>query len=278
MTSQNITIGTLGPALTWSHLATQAAFPKREIVFFSSFPECFAALKDGAINQLLLPIENKMSGSVMPVWTALVKNNWHINAAYDMPIKHCLVGKRKAILRQAQDDNVVFGHPHALVQCNAYLTEHYQKAKRIEATSNSIALQLAKEQDALALCTRQAAEKQNMYIIAENIGDNPHNITRFGCITNDKRCCEAMPNQKCITSLAYELPHKPGSLLRSLEIFANDSRNLIKIESHPTGKQMNDYIFFVDIEGNMTPELWENMQKYTQNSQILGEYSITKIF
>jgi prephenate dehydratase len=51
------------------------------------------------------------------------------------------------------------------------------------------------------------------------------------------------------------LAHRPGSLLSSLEPFARNGVNLLKIESRPIHGQPWEYQFFVDVESEAVASL-----------------------
>jgi chorismate mutase/prephenate dehydratase len=83
-------------------------------------------------------------------------------------------------------------------------------------------------------------------IIAKDIEDSPHNITRFLVI--GKTNVPATKQDK--TSIMFSIKDRVGALHDMLVPFKKYKINLTKIESRPSKKKAWDYYFFVDLEGH----------------------------
>ena len=60
-------IGYQGEDHSYSHRAVGELFPDADAVGLPTFAGAFAALSGGAVDRLVLPIENSTTGSVLPV-------------------------------------------------------------------------------------------------------------------------------------------------------------------------------------------------------------------
>ena len=94
------------------------------------------------------------------------------------------------------------------------------------------------------------------------------NLTRFGLVGYSP---VASPTAAA-TSVAFELRHEQGSLLRALKMLDKLGKNLIRIELQPTGAAMHDYIFFVDFEGRLSADERARLAAAVTDLRVLGEY------
>jgi chorismate mutase / prephenate dehydratase len=110
-------------------------------------------------------------------------------------------------------------------------------------------------------------------VIAANVEDNPHNVTRFAVIGG-----EAPPRTgRDKTSLMFELPHKPGALADATTIFKKANLNLTWIESFPTPATKSEYLFFVELEGHpneaRVKKALDALKRKTVKLDVLGAYA-----
>ena len=76
-------------------------------------------------------------------------------------------------------------------------------------------------------------------------------------------------------SIAMSLAHRPGSLLSSLEPFARNGLNLLKIESRPIHGKPWEYQFFIDVEAESVSQLQTALQELRNAAHevhVLGLY------
>jgi len=111
-----------------------------------------------------------------------------------------------------------------------------------------------------------------MKILAKGIETNSENYTRFLEIGYENR--EPTGNDK--TTLAFIVEHKPGTLVSALSEFSSRGVNLSKIESRPRVGKPWEYIFFVEVDGNIIDEnvdaAVEGLKDYTIYIKHLGSY------
>ena len=76
--------------------------------------------------------------------------------------------------------------------------------------------------------------------------------------------------------MAFEIPHKSGSLYNILGNFIFNNVNMMMIESRPIPEKSFEYRFFVDFEGNLNDGAVKNalrgIREEAMNMRILGNY------
>lgn len=130
-----------------------------------------------------------------------------------------------------------------------------------------------------AIASRRVAQKYHMSILAENIGDNPQNTTRFYLIGRG----ETNPTGDDITTaIIYPSQNRVGMLKDCLNVLADNNINLTSIRSHPTKKQMGEYLFLISFNGHQKDEavssaLLRLRHEDIASSRILGSYQKAKL-
>ena len=78
--------------------------------------------------------------------------------------------------------------------------------------------------------------------------------------------------------IVYLEKDRPGALYEILGVFAKRKINLTKIESRPSKKELGDYYFYIDFEGNTGDQIikaaLEELRDKTHSLKILGSYSV----
>ena len=242
-----------------------------------TFDAAFRAIADGHADALLVPVENSLAGSVVRVYDLLLESELTITAETILPIEMNLIGCPGASLREIRH---VSSHPMALAQCERFFSEH-PSIKRLAAedTAGSVREVLARgDKTRAAIAGKYAAERYRGMIIAERIQDNAENFTRFVFLQPaDQEKPQTSEARKM--SLAMRLAHRPGSLLSSLEPFARNGINLLKIESRPIHGRPWEYQFFIDVESDAVGRLEEALRELregTHEVRVLGLYPAAK--
>ncbi|MGH7224254.1 MAG: prephenate dehydratase, partial [Gemmataceae bacterium] len=205
-----------------------------------------------------------------------------ICAEVRLQIHHNLMAKC-----EPQEIRRVYSKPQALSQCRNWLAKNLPQALWKEVSSTATAAELAqREPGAAAIASRQAAVKYGLRILFDNIEDSPYNETRFAIIGHQK--CGKTGHDK--TTIMFRIPHHPGSLSESLEVFKQNKINLTWIESFPGPRRASsdsndkssakaskpEYLFFVDFEGHVEdPKVKRALQllgEHCQEVTLLGSY------
>jgi prephenate dehydratase/prephenate dehydrogenase len=267
--NQKKDVGTLGPELTWSDLAVTSLFPNKSKRLYPNFSSIFTALSSGEISFALLPIENKISGTVSEVWNEMLCGEYWIEKVFHMHIYHSLAAQQKEDLLH------IFGHSAALAQCRKFLQEKYPYAKLVPVASNAEAVSRAKALfGSGAICSPQAAEAANLISFHKNISDKKGNVTRFASVC--KRTGREKISGEKLTSFSFELKNFPGALFSALEVFRDAQKNIVRLESRQMGKNFSEYAFFAEIEGDFNLSLQDSFRRTAKNVRILGHYSLQK--
>jgi prephenate dehydratase len=236
-----------------------------------TFEAMFGAIRDGAADHVLAPIENSLAGSVHRSFDLLVDSGLNIVAEVIIPIVHDLIAAPGA---QFDEVTVVESHPVALAQCEHFFAL-YPQLKRIatEDTAGSVREVVgAGDRTRAAIAGRRAAQIYGGMILREHLEDNRENYTRFLLLSEST----AVPEDADKLSLVFQLDHQPGALYHSLEPFARRKLNLLKIESRPVHGSPWQYRFYLDLQASRSdPELaaaLAQLEKLVVNLRILGSY------
>src|SRR6266481_5262969 len=234
----------------------------------------FAAVPQGAADALLAPVENSLAGSVVRVFDLLMESRLAIVAETILPIEMQLIGVPGSSLG---DIRSVASHPMALAQCERFFAAHPQwKRVPAEDTAGSVREALSGgDKSCAAIAGRRAAEHYKGVILAESIQDNAENFTRFVLLVPERVATAWLSPSGRKISLAMRLAHRPGALLASLEPFAKNGVNLLKIESRPIHGRPWEYQFFIDVEaGDVTrlDQALSEVRSATSDLRVLGRY------
>jgi prephenate dehydratase len=239
-----------------------------------TFDATFRAITDGHADALLVPVENSLAGSVVRVYDLLLESELTITAETILPIEMNLIGCPGASLREIRS---VSSHPMALAQCERFFGQH-PSIKRLPAedTAGSVREMLARgDKTHAAIAGKYAADRYRGEIIAARIQDNAENFTRFVLLQPANHAESAHPAEARKMSIAMRLAHRPGSLLSSLEPFARNGVNLLKIESRPIHGRPWEYQFFIDVEADAVDRLDKALQELrtaAHEVRVLGLY------
>ncbi len=234
------------------------------------------AVEEGSLELGCVPVENALEGSVAEILDnmALRMENTRIKAEFIRPVRHALI-RRFEFLEGIQ---YVHSHPQAIGQCRQAVYDLLgTDVKFLPATSTSEAVKslLTLDESHAALGSAKAAEHYGLEILVENIGNYNQNATRFLIISGQDLPEEASFDAKYPrkTSLCLS-PHqnKPGALLEVLTILASYQLNMSKIESRPTKKCLGEYLFHLDIEGEISQEAENRLKGQTSYYKCLGIY------
>ena len=234
-------IGYQGEGQSYSHRATTELFPGAELTGFPSFAAAFHALHDGGVDQLVLPIENSTTGSVLGVLNRLARSDQaHIVGEHLVEVRHALVAAPGASLDTIE---TVHSHPEALFQAEDSIEQKDWQPIQTQDTAGAIR-QVAERQDLTeaALGSAEAAARHGLEILAADFMDRDHNTTRFVVLaTGDQQVLEDANK----TSVMFFTAHTPGALALSLTELGLRGANLTRIESRPA-EEAWQYRFFVD--------------------------------
>ncbi len=237
-----LTIAYLGPKATFSNLAAIKKFGASVgYLACNTITDVFNEVEKDNADYGVVPIENSIEGAISHTLDMLVDSDLKICSQILLDISHNLLAKclKKDIRR-------VYSNPQVFGQCRLWLETNLPKAELIDVSSTTRAAQIAgKERNAACIASLLAAKEYGLNLVAKDIEDCPHNITRFLVIGK----YEAEPTGCDKTSIMFSIKDKVGALHDMLMPFKKYKINLTKIESRPSRKKAWDYFFFVDLLG-----------------------------
>ncbi|PXF41651.1 Arogenate dehydratase/prephenate dehydratase 1, chloroplastic [Gracilariopsis chorda] len=291
-----ISVAYQGEPGSYSEEAASQFFTKRSLTtnFYpcNSFKQMFAALHKGLVQRAFVPIENLLAGTIHQNLDLLLRySNLKIVGELDFRINHCLVASDGV---KHSDVKVVRSHFMALNQCTHYLQEYNLTSEVAYDTAGSAkAISEQNSMDSAAIASRRAADMYNLNVLAEGIGNDNDNYTRF--LVLSKHDSVYVPSTPSKTSIVFSLENGPGVLHKALSVFAVTDIDLTKIESRHiysmrdalqhNCEQFKDasverrweYVFFVDIKGHAqetsVAKALAHLQEITPFFRVLGSYA-----
>lgn len=218
----------------------------------------------------VVPLENSQAGSINETYDLLLTYPLNIYAEVILRVSHCLMalpGQKLA------DITTIYSHAQALAQCDEFLSKLSVEIMPCYDTAGSAKMIKEKRlKHCAAIASKRAADIYGLEVLVSGIETSANNYTKFVAISKQK----AKPAQRNKTSLVFAAEHKPGSLYRILGIFATRNINLTKLESRPSRTRPWEYVFYVDFEGHLDGEVYQEAVRELQEEaafvKILGSY------
>ncbi|CAN5353513.1 hypothetical protein BH10PSE2_BH10PSE2_27020 [soil metagenome] len=161
----------------FSHEACVALRPWDVHVPYETFDLAIAALKSGACDCALIPVENSTVGTVEPAATLVREAGLEVLAEVWRPIRMALMATPGASLAGVR---TVESHPIALQQCTGSLAALRLKAVEAFDTAGAArAVAEAEDPTRAALAPMAAAEVYGLEILRNDLQDSADNRTRF---------------------------------------------------------------------------------------------------
>lgn len=286
-------VSLLGPEFTYTDFAADAFLRGKKAkvnsltkgieakVYRDTIEEVMLDVEKGRAAVGVVPIENRLHGTVRCTLDGLFIHRVQIIAELTLPIKHCI-----SVLPGAKpaDIKIIMSHDQALHQCHECLKKNFPKCDRVAVSSSAKAFETVKIKDFRHIAVigpEEAAKKHGFKIIKKDIADEIDNSTKFIVIA--KRCMRKrvpdspLTKKPNTTSIAFYFSRdKSGSLFTVFKAFADNSVNMTKIESRPYKADYGNYLFFIDFEGHPAQKNVETTLKEVDSLvaglKILGIY------
>jgi chorismate mutase/prephenate dehydratase len=264
-------IAYLGPEATFTHLAAIKRFGSQvEYIPCNSITDVFAEVEKDAADYGVVPIENSIEGAVSHTLDMFVDSDLKICAQVILYVSHNLLANCPVT-----EIRRIYSNPQVFGQCRIWLQENLPRAEKIDVFSTTQAARIArKEKGSACIASLLAARAYNLKVVAEDIEDSPHNITRFLVIGKTDVARTGTDR----TSVIFSIKDKVGALQDMLLPFKKYRINLTKIESRPSKKKAWDYYFFVDLEGHKDDPKVKKALVELENKcrflKVLGSYPI----
>ena len=262
----------LGEIGSYSHKACVQYFGAQVTPMpVNSFKALFDAVKEGKTHFGIIPLENSLAGSVHENYDLLLAYDLRIVGEIMLRIQHNLIGQPGA------DTNLikrVFSHPQVFQQCRQFLEQH-PDWEIVSVTDTARAVKQIKDSGNIAdaaIAGIDAADTYGLTVLEAGIETNPRNYTRFVIISPQP----LSSGKKQKSSLIFSTGNKPGALFDTLKVFADNHINLVKLESRPIHGKPWEYMFYVDLEGDIEADAFkpvlEKLREKTDYVKILGAY------
>jgi chorismate mutase/prephenate dehydratase len=273
-------LGYFGRAGSFTHVAAARRFPKEKLGECPTVEEAFARLLAGDFDHILVPIENASSGIITNTADQLMRLA-KTEAGATLLIREALVMRVElALLARADTEKItkIYSHRAPFDHSRDWLAKHYPQAEQIivESTSEAAAL-AAKERGTAAIAGLQAVKDNGLKIVSKKVGSEVANQTTF-IVVGPALTRTTKPTH---TSIVFELPHVPGSLVAVMQVLSRRRLNLTKILSRPIPGRFEEYRFMIEFHGAAPAQdvvaALARIRKLTTFLAIIGSYPVRRI-
>lgn len=279
-----LTIGYLGPAGSYSHVAATRHFGSSvDFQDLHTVDGVFTEVQRGHVDYGLVPIENSLHGGVTETLDSFIRtggpaSGLHVCAELQMAVHHHLLANCPP-----QRVRRIYSKPEVFSQCRTWLATQYPRAELVPVASSSRGVQMVREEseqnpercDSGAIGSALAAELYDVRVLFERIEDSPDNLTRFFVIARHpaQRSGSDDGNK---TSVMFTTLNKPGALVSVLTEFHRARVNLTHIDKRPGGRRNWTYTFFIDAEGHAEDPAMaralRRARRHCRDLTVLGSY------
>lgn len=254
----------------YSDLACRELYPDAQTIPCTSFDDAFDAVKNGDADLAVIPIDNTLAGRVADVHHLLPTSGLHIIGEHFLPIHHCLLGVRGAIIESVTD---VHSHVHAIPQCRKFIRDN-GLIPHVHADTAGAAAEIGSRGDKTqcAISSKLAAEIYGLDILVEGVEDDKTNKTRFIILSPNM---VAASGDNIMTSFVFEVRNIPAALYKAMGGFATNGVNMMKLESYVDHK-FNAARFYCEISGHADDDnvtlAFEELSFVAKDIKVLGSF------
>lgn len=257
---------------SYSDLACRDRYPDHQPVACEGFEEAFAAVAEGNAELAMIPIENSVAGRVADIHHLLPESRLQIVGEAFQRVRHQLLGLPGARLGGLR---TVHSHPHALAQCRQFIRDRRLRPVA-EADTAGAAVLIAGSGDSSkgAIASALAAGLHGLTVLAPDIADVSHNVTRFLVMAREP---VTVPRDvDAITTFVFQVRNLPGALYKALGGFATGGVNMQKLESYMLDGSFASTQFYCDVAGHpehsAVAKALEELRFFSRSVRILGVY------
>ncbi|WP_031481879.1 prephenate dehydratase [Maridesulfovibrio frigidus] len=261
----------LGPEGTFSYFAGLEHMGRQaDLVPKNNFEDIFVAVSKGEADLGIIPLENSLKGTVGQNVDLFMRYPVYIQDEVYSRISHGLITKGSGL----DKIKTVYSHSKAIEQCAGWLRTNLPNAtlQSVDSTAKAAEMVADGDDSCAALGNIKLANIFGLHVVAEAIEDLPDNWTRF-LIIGPKPGIEGKRDK---TTILFTTPDKPGALVGVLGVLSGKSINMTKLESRPFLGEKWKYMFFVDLQGDLSTEEYESiideLKERCLTFRILGSY------
>jgi prephenate dehydratase len=260
----------------YSERAVRALFPDAEPMPCETVQLVFSRVTSGEAGFGVVPLENSQAGSVNETYDLLLHTSLlRILGEVLVRVDHALLGVPGARLEQVRRAH---SHWQALAQCEEFLAARRIEPVPVHDTAGAARLVAGRgDRGDAAIASVEAGVRFGLTVLAERIQTEKENLTKFAAIGSDGPVEEGLvADEPDKTSLVMAVLDEPGSLLSSLQPFAQRNINLHKLESRPRRGKPFEYVFYVDLmapadDPDVVAAL-DEVARHTSLLRVLGSY------
>ncbi|PZX19644.1 prephenate dehydratase [Palleronia aestuarii] len=257
----------------YSHQACVETRPDLDPMPCRTFEDAIEAVRTGAAELAMLPVENSTYGRVADIHSLLPGSGLHIVAEAFVRVHINLLvipGTPLERIERAMSHTVLLG------QCKNFLGTHgIHRIAGADTAGSARQVAEAGDPTLAALAGELAGEIYGLETLARHIEDQDTNTTRFLLMSReadrDRRGEHGM-----ITSFVFRVRNIPAALYKAMGGFATNGVNMTKLESYMVGGNFTATQFYADVEGHPDdPSLaraLEELDYFTDSLKILGTY------
>ena len=270
MTNRIAFQGDLG---AYSHEACMNARPDMTPLPCRGFEDAIAAVRSGAADLAMLPVENTTYGRVADIHRMLPSSGLHIVDEAFVRVRISLMANHGVGL---DDLKIIRAHPVLLPQAANFLSKHkITPEAAVDSAGAAADLAASGETDAGVLASHVAAEIHGLNLLARDIEDEANNTTRFLIMSPDMDTSRR-GDHGMVTSFVFQVRNIPAALYKAMGGFATNGVNMTKLESYMIGGSFTATQFYADISGHPDDEnvklAMEELEYFTTNIEVLGVY------
>ncbi|KAL5981768.1 hypothetical protein ACLOJK_015831 [Asimina triloba] len=259
----------------------------------SNMEEAFQALKENAADRAIIPIENSIDGSIERNFDLLLRHeDVKIVGETIIPVNHCLLAMPGASTNCLKR---ILSHPQALSHCKEKLEGQFPHVEIQEVPNAADAACYVSEDriaDTAVIGSKIASREFGLQLLEQNFQDPYGNFNRFLHLGLEYpavlKGTEHSKGWK--TTIAFSLNKGVSDLFWVLWQFESRKVNVLRVDHRPnraspvrvvekeTGKvQHLDYVFILDLEGNVSDSRLGNAIKHLKEIagfvRVLGSYT-----
>lgn len=266
----------LGPEASFAEQALRTLPAARAGILApsASVPDALDAVREGAADAALVPLENSVEGSVSVTLDELAAGDrLAITREVLLPVSFVLLARPGTGLA---DVRTAATHPHGEAQCRAWLRTHLPNATvQFTLSTSEAAAAVARGEFDAALASPLAADRHHLEVLARDVHDTDGAVTRFILVSRAGRPAQRTGHDR--TSLVvFIADNHTGALLEVLTEFAVRGIDLTRIESRPTKRQLGRYCFSIDCAGHVEDtrvgEALAALRRICADVRFLGSY------
>src|SRR6187431_2988592 len=256
-----------------SHIAIVEAYPDAEPLPCATFEDALAAITTGEADLGMIPIENSVAGRVADIHHLLPQPGLFIVGEYFLPIHHQLMAPRGSRLA---DIKTVESHVHALGQCRRIIRKLGIKPIVSGDTAGSARIVAERgDRSCASIASKLAADIYGLDILAEDVEDETHNITRFVVLAREADWAR-QGSGPLVTTFVFQVRNLPAALYKAMGGFATNGVNMTKLESYMMEGNFFATMFYADVEGHPDDRglkfALEELAFFSKELRILGVY------